>query len=292
MSVQLRIVSAIFLLCQQLAIHGPVFASAPPVLAPGSQIRLLSEDEPSLNIIADVDWDGDVQIPLCGRIKLKGFELPAAEEALRGCLRRFYKKLPQVRIHEILPRNVLVKLGLRGESSRLTRVPVNMSVQSLMAREGIALTQEQTIRLLSPYGMDLVASSVDVQWGRSFAWRGGEILIVEKNEEKRNPESIDVLGEVRKPGKLSYQPAKTVLDVIRDVQGPTPQAAADSVIIYRTLNGQKIETHWADTHEKIQPGDVLFVPSQKESTLDKGLRWTVSFLSIVNTLFLIRLSSR
>lgn len=267
-------------------------ASRPNALAAGSQIRLSSAEEPILNAILDVDWEGFAQVPLCGGMRVKDVHIKDAEDLLRHCLRRYYKKLPDFQMQEVQPRSVLVKVAQRGETGRVTKVPPQLSVQSLLSREGYLLSAEQTVRLLSPYGLDLVAGATDVQWTRSFAWIGGETLIVEKNSESKPTETIDVLGEVRKPGRLNYRPSQTVLDVIRDVQGPTPQADSESVIIYRRLNGEKIETRWNDEQEKIQPGDVIFIPAQKEGTFDKSLRWSVSFLSIVNTLFLIRLANR
>ncbi|MEY3901008.1 MAG: hypothetical protein RL189_314 [Pseudomonadota bacterium] len=261
-------------------------------LAAGSQIRLSSAEEPILNALLDVDWDGIAQLPLCGGMRVKDLHIKDAEESFRHCLRRYYKKLPEFQIQEVQPRSVLVKVAQRGETGRLTKVLLQLSVQSLLSREGYLLNAENNIRLLSPKGLDLVAGAEDVQWTRPYEWAGGETLIVEKNSESKPTETIDVLGEVRKPGKLGYRPTQTVLDVIRDVQGPTPQADSDSVIIYRRLNGEKIETRWNDEKEKIQPGDVIFIPAQKEGTFDKSLRWSVSFLSILNTLFLIRLSGR
>jgi protein involved in polysaccharide export with SLBB domain len=253
---------------------------------------MISADEPILNALLDVDWDGFVQVPLCGGIRIKDLHIREAEDSLRSCLRRYYKKLPDFQIQEVQPRNVLVKVSQRGETGRVVKVSLQLSVQSLLSREGYLLSAEQTVRLLSPYGLDLVAGAEDIQWTRPFDWLGGETLIVEKSGENKNTETIDVLGEVRKPGRLGYRPSQTVLDVIRDVQGPTPQADSESVVIYRRLNGEKIETRWNDEREKIQPGDVILIPAQRESTFDKSLRWSVSFLSIVNTLFLIRLSGR
>lgn len=267
-------------------------ASTSPELVPGSQIRISSQSEAVLNVTAELDWLGEVQVPLCGQVKLSGLIIDAALEALRSCLKKFYKQMPDLAIQEISPRQVLVKVGMRGETGKLARVAGQRSVHSLLSVEGISLEAGRVVRLLSPYGIDIVASASDAEWSRPFRWRGGETVIVEKDTAENRQESIDVLGEVRKPGKFGYSPAKTILDAIRDAQGPTPQALPDTVIVYRTLSGKRIETQWTDSRIKIEPGDVLLVPAQREGSLDKGLRWTVSLLSIVNTLFLIRLSDR
>jgi hypothetical protein len=215
-----------------------------------------------------------------------------ALRVLHSCLKKFYKQMPDVAVQEILPRQVLVKVGMRGETGKWARVAGQLSVHSLLSAEGISPEAGHIVRLLSPYGLDIVAPESDAEWSRPFPWRGGETVIVERNKAERGQESIDVLGEVRKPGKFGYSPAKTILDVIRDAQGPTPQALPDTVIVYRTLGGKRFETQWTDTRIRIEPGDVFLVPAQREGNLDKGLRWTVSLLSIVNTLFLIRLSDR
>ncbi|MFZ9520880.1 MAG: SLBB domain-containing protein [Silvanigrellaceae bacterium] len=265
---------------------------AAQTLAPGSVIRLSSANEQSMNVTIELDWNGDAAVPLCGKMRLAGLLPDDALEELRLCLARFFKKKLELSIQETSPRQLAIRIGKRGEAPKEIRAAERVSIASLMAKEGLPVEEKTIIRLLSPYGMDLVASATSKVWSQPFQWRGGESVVVETASDLKTNESFDVLGEVRKPGKYQYKPSQTVIDVLRDVQGPTPQASFDSVFIYRHMKSEKIETTWDDKSHKIEPGDIILVPSQKEGVFDKSLRWSSSILAIVNTMFLILLARR
>jgi len=112
--------------------------------------------------------------------------------------------------------------------------------------------------------------------------RTGEIqkLLVEKLKDRilkdpqvvvtvkdRNSQKISVLGQVAKPGQVSYYPNMTIVDAIANAGGFTGIAAKNSVNLRREVAG-KIETHIfpvADISEgrspnvQVLPGDVLVV---------------------------------
>jgi protein involved in polysaccharide export with SLBB domain len=83
----------------------------------------------------------------------------------------------------------------------------------------------------------------------------------------RNSQKISVLGQVGKPGQVSYYPNMTIVDAIANAGGFTGIAAKNSVNLRRQVAG-KIETHTfpvADISEgrspnvMVLPGDVLVV---------------------------------
>ncbi len=112
--------------------------------------------------------------------------------------------------------------------------------------------------------------------------RTGEIqqLIVNKLKDKylkdpqvivtikdRNSQKISVLGQVSRPGQVSYYPNMTIVDAIANAGGFTGIAAKNSVNLRREVGG-KIETRIypvADISEgrspnvMVLPGDVLVV---------------------------------
>jgi len=84
---------------------------------------------------------------------------------------------------------------------------------------------------------------------------------------ERNSQKISVLGQVAKPGQVSYYPNMTIVDAIANAGGFTGIAAKNSVNLRREVAG-KIETHIfpvADISEgrsanvMVLPGDVLVV---------------------------------
>jgi len=83
----------------------------------------------------------------------------------------------------------------------------------------------------------------------------------------RNSQKISVLGQVARPGQVSYYPNMTIVDAIANAGGFTGIAAKNSVNLRREVAG-KIETHIfpvADISEgrspnvTVLPGDVLVV---------------------------------
>ncbi|HXU07193.1 MAG TPA: polysaccharide biosynthesis/export family protein [Polyangia bacterium] len=84
---------------------------------------------------------------------------------------------------------------------------------------------------------------------------------------ERNSQKISVLGQVSRPGQVSYYPNMTIVDAIASAGGFTGIAAKNSVNLRREVAG-KIETHVfpvADISEgrspnvQVLPGDVLVV---------------------------------
>jgi polysaccharide export outer membrane protein len=83
----------------------------------------------------------------------------------------------------------------------------------------------------------------------------------------RNSQKISVLGQVAKPGQVSYYPNMTIVDAIANAGGFTGIAAKNSVNLRREVAGN-IQTHIypvADISEgrspnvMVLPGDVLVV---------------------------------
>jgi polysaccharide export outer membrane protein len=83
----------------------------------------------------------------------------------------------------------------------------------------------------------------------------------------RNSQKISVLGQVSRPGQVSYYPNMTIVDAIASAGGFTGIAAKNSVNLRREVGG-KIETRVypvADISEgrsqnvNVLPGDVLVV---------------------------------
>jgi protein involved in polysaccharide export with SLBB domain len=82
-----------------------------------------------------------------------------------------------------------------------------------------------------------------------------------------NSRKISVLGQVQKPGPISYFPRMTIVDAIAAAGGFTPIAAQNSVRLRREVNGQVMSQTFrvADISEgrssniNILPGDVLVV---------------------------------
>lgn len=261
-------------------------------LAPGNAFRIISPHDTSLNTIVELDWTGEASIPLCGKQKLSGLTLNQTGQLLESCLSPFFKEPPNVNLDLVSPKLYSIRIGTRSEKKNIYRVPHRISVHSVLASNGYSYSEDTILRLLSPHGLDIVLPATSREWTQAFYWRGGETILLEKELPEKTNYTIDVLGEVRKPGKFVYRPSQTVMSVLREAQGPTQLSADGLVHVYRGSTGQKIETTWQDKTLKIEPGDALYVPPQREGVVEKGMRYTNSFLAIINTIFLVLLARR
>lgn len=82
-----------------------------------------------------------------------------------------------------------------------------------------------------------------------------------------NSRKLSVLGQVNKPGPVSYYPRMTIIDAIAAAGGFTPIAATNSVTLRRETGG-KVESQTYRVGEisegrqpniTVRPGDVLYV---------------------------------
>lgn len=79
---------------------------------------------------------------------------------------------------------------------------------------------------------------------------------------------IDVIGQVARPGSLTFTPAMTIVQAISGAGGFTPLANRDRVVLIRSYRGQRrtftipvqgiIEGRFATVI--LSPGDVVNVP--------------------------------
>lgn len=189
------------------------------VFAPGHQLQILSNQDSGLRGLVDISWEGDAQLPLCGKWRLTGMSPSEVTLKFKRCLIAFYKKVPDVIILNVNSERVAVRAGKRGEVLSTFKIHTNLSIPSVLASAGLSDGPESQVRILTPYGLDLVVLPSEYLQHRSFRWRGGETILVEPVRDERDAGHVDVLGEVRRPGRIRYRPLLTVFDVFRDVQG-------------------------------------------------------------------------
>lgn len=85
-----------------------------------------------------------------------------------------------------------------------------------------------------------------------------------------NSYTVSVLGEVKTPGRFSFQSQATVLDVLAEAGGFTPFAASGDVTILRNENGETKRIRFdyprvmrgrsGSQDMTVYPGDIIMVP--------------------------------
>lgn len=124
------------------------------------------------------------------------------------------------------------------------------------------------------------------------------IYVPERNPQwlsKAKEETVRVLGAVGRPGRYDFEDTMTILDLLAEAGGPTPDALPDRIVVVnKRLNS---EPH-AQTFDLIsfaktgdfsklpllRSGDMVYIPHQDQSgwaIFSKTLRDAVSMLSLV-----------
>ena len=272
----------------------PLWADLGPAvgLGTGNTIRIRSTTEKSLSGTFELDWEGYVEVPPCQKFLARGLSLSELQDTLQMCLSKYIKQPFELRVKLNDPLLFAIRIGWRNEKQVTLKVSSFTSVQSALAKGRLSIEPKTTIRLISPYGLDVVLPASDSMWNDHYPWRGGESLILEKPIETLVNYTVDILGEVRRPGTFKYRPSLSVLAAIREAQGLTSSADPDSVVVIRNSSGGKIGTVWDDSSTKIEPGDVIHVNGRQEGLFDRSLRWTGSILAVVNTIVLLIIAGK
>ncbi len=251
--------------------------------------------------------DGTTQVPLVGRVEVAGLELTGAEQAIRrAAIERGVFRNPSVtllmkqqRMNKVtvvgavnepgtyeLPRAnsallaALIAAGgfsenagteveirrpaLRNES--LPGGPARGDRVAAGANQQASYAQPAVLRPASSVRVDLVAATKKSSGNPEWYLDDGDVVMVER----RDPQPVQVLGLVGKPGQFDLPPGKDlrVLDVLA-MAGGVSTPYIDKVNVIRHLPGQddplviRVSLREAKTKGKgnflLGPGDIVIV---------------------------------
>ncbi|MGB5685793.1 MAG: SLBB domain-containing protein, partial [Candidatus Electrothrix sp.] len=96
--------------------------------------------------------------------------------------------------------------------------------------------------------------------GRTIEMKGGVDTVLQPGDTVFVPEarSVEVVGEVKAPGSIPYEPGMSLLKAIDLAGGATLQGSTENAVIKRLQNGRGVEIK-ADLYTSVQPDDTIFV---------------------------------
>jgi polysaccharide export outer membrane protein len=169
-------------------------------IATNDRIRIGVFQEPDLNIIARVDINGTVNLPLLGQIKVKNDTITEAEKIIEDAYRDGrYLRDPQVTItvEEYAPREVSIQGQVRSPSRYTLPIEQTMTVLELVTKAGgftdTAKGTAVTVTRINPDGTKQVFT-VDVA-----------SMIKGKDNAKSEDSSLILL-----PGDIVYVPERII----------------------------------------------------------------------------------
>lgn len=242
------------------------------VIGPQDVMRISVFGEPTLSGTFRIDNDGAFAYPFLGRVKATGLTVAALETLLKERLSDGYLKNPQigVEIEQYRSQNVFImgevrvpsKYSLSGNSSLMEAlmqagwVTPTAGYDVLIIHPKSGVTRAVLASDLQDINADVTRVNLrDIEAGKlpqSIRIQDGDTILVPRALR------VSVLGNVRSPGSIVYEPNMTVQAAIAQAGGQTDKGSTRRVKIIRFENSERKELD-ADLTDLIQPNDIVQV---------------------------------
>ncbi len=281
------------------------------MIAPGFKIHLTCADDPKINGDFRVSMDGAVSLPYDKTVNAGGKRLKDFQRQLERTYQPYFKGQPRITVSVKQKRYYIKVLGLvKSPGTYLVKDRTTLD-------EALAMAQVRTEDLAN--GFVRVGQGTRWRWismedylkgGKAHdlpAWQGGEQILFQTErpeseagngkdsgavEEPAGPSArkVQVLGEVKNPGGVSFQRSADAYYYIIQKGGPTRDSDLEEVEQLRKdprTNAHK-RIKLGDIHDikDIQESDILLIHPERPSSLDKGLQRTSLIASIVSAVVL------
>ncbi len=246
------------------------------LIEPGDLLSVNVYDAPELTGSYRVDAAGDLTLPLCGMVSVRGLTLPAAAERLEAAL-----KDGQILVQPQVTVDVLQYAGqyvtVTGEVSIPGRVPLIAPTQlgEILAEAG-GLTPLAGAHIKIRHAAGNLAPEEEVPYSRSQGNRETAAILVRPGDTVIVPRAgiVYVLGAVNRPGGYVMQEdgKLNVAEALALGGGTVLQANTGGLrVIRRNPDGTVLDfplsynaiAKGTQTPLQLQPQDIVYVPMSK-----------------------------
>ncbi|MFE1746449.1 polysaccharide biosynthesis/export family protein [Coleofasciculus sp. H7-2] len=221
-------------------------------LGTGDVISILVERFPDLNLQTPIDLDGNIIVPLLGRVSLKGLTVQEAQEKIRSGLTRY-----------VVDPVVLLSLsGLRPD----------LNFQAQVNQQGDIIVPQ--LGRVSVQGLTLEEAQEKIRLGLSSFFINPNVTLTLASA---RPAQVTISGEVVKPGYYTLSPGSQLSAALLVAGGSTTLGDLRSVLVRRAridgstieqrvdlftplLNGQSLP------NLRLQDGDAVVIPKLEVAT--------------------------
>jgi len=285
-----RIVASVTSWCLLLlSLGGPLFAAqagagqpAPPPpykLQPGDQVQISVDPQhgPYDRQVVILP-DGRIYYPVVGEIVAAGLTVPQLRDALQQGLMKELRNFTVTVIPTIVhpPGGPQNRATITGEVRQPSVLSVQDNTTIIEALQEVGgPTQNADLSRVSILRNDLTTLTVDLNTpaGKRVLLQGGDIIQVPSLEE--NVLTASALGEVQRPGPVSFKPGATLLDLLKAAGGPTRDADLAHSLLRRPGEEQPIaidmDQLWTrgelSLNLRLVQGDVLVVPKNTNNVV-------------------------
>ncbi len=268
-------------------------------LAPGNLLSISYLEDKELNGDFRIDFEGLVALPYEVNLKLAGLTLAKARAKLIEAYSPFFKNASSLRVKLEERKRFVDVRGLVLKPGKYL-VDASTSLDQLITESG-GLSKDpgpQFVRVTRAQKSLLIDLGVYYDQGSNRSqianWMGGEVVFFQKEgglsfEESRSARpKIFMLGEIRKPGELSYQADAGFVNFLTQAGGFTELADQSRIeVVRRKGNLNKVYVfEWKEFHRapRLEDGDVIFVHSDTDRKLERNLQIAGILASIVTSI--------
>ncbi|HWA82123.1 MAG TPA: SLBB domain-containing protein [Fimbriimonadaceae bacterium] len=228
-------------------------------LAPGDHIKLICEQEPTLSVERTLSPDGEVVLPLIGRVRLAGDYIVEAEDRLQK-LAATKLGTDWVTIRITLASDQDGPVDFAGAVSRSGSVPFHTGMtldEVVKLAEPTVAAAVEAVEIMGANGKKLVVDLT--HGGGTTRLRAGDRIFFPRATE---PNEIIVLGGVERPGSKDFKPDMTLRSLIDLAGGITGHGESGKIRLERKGEKPRVLDLAVkeDAELPLRRGDILTVP--------------------------------
>jgi polysaccharide export outer membrane protein len=242
------------------------------VLGPQDQLKITVFDEPDLSNIYRVDSDGYITFPMISKISAVGITPAELQERIQTMLAAGYIKNPQVRVEVegYKSQSVIVsgevrspgKVPMTGAMTLIEALAAAGSPTSSASTEVSISRQRRNAAGLVPdeNAVDIIRVNLRLlqlgQAGRDIQLQDGDLINVPKAQ------TFYMVGQIRNPGSLVWEPGMTVQQAIALAGGLNERGSDRRIKADRFGPDGKVTEVSLDLEDAVQPNDTIKIASK------------------------------
>jgi polysaccharide export outer membrane protein len=239
----------------------------------GDKIYISVPQRPALDRQVTVDQDGNVELPVVGKVVASGLTVPEFQAQLNRAIQEVYPSIGEVRVAiEAAAGQGIYVTGMVGRPGKYNfDEPPNLWEAIREAggpRPGAAMMEVQVVSDQSRGGKTRV---VDVQNAlergsvdRLPILEDGDTVIIPREEERyTGAEGVSVIGAVNRPGIYRLEGRQDLMSAVLSAGGPTRRAKLSEVRVIRVREDGAHITEMIDLQRYLDTGDAMANPTMK-----------------------------
>lgn len=277
-------------------------------VASGFLFKLSNLEDKELNGQFRVNFEGELILPYKVVIHAAGLSLAQLQEEVAKAYRPYFKNSTPNRL-ELIERSYWIEV--RGLAVKPGKVLMKQgsNLDEVIAKSG-GLSKDMSakfVKVSATSGSKLYDLDRYYRTGEPSklpAWEGGEVVFFQAEDSSVNGSAVNldrnsvrILGEVRKPGELTYRAGADFLYYFSEAGGPTAGTDSQKIQLFRAETGNRtFEEFSLDQKNGIFPpirkGDTLVIHAVHPSIFERNIQAASGIAAIVSAAALIFFAAR